>query len=257
MERILDKTRVARAFRRSHDTYDTHATVQRQMADDLVGAIARHAPDRLGHVLELGCGTGLVTRALVGTRPIAHYTVNDLVHDLATGAAKSLESPEVSGHTVLSGDIERLEAIPDTLSLIVSGATFQWLREPAQFLPRMINQLEPGGLLAFTTFGPENLAEFRDLTGVGLHYPGLETLRHYVSPGADVLVAEEWHTRLFFDHPRDVLRHLQRTGVNGAGQYRWSPRELRAFCADYERRHGRDGKVPVTYHPILVVARRR
>jgi hypothetical protein len=140
---------------------------------------------------------------------------------------------------------------------VVSGATFQWLRSPAAFFERVMSGLAPGGLLAFTTFGPRNLTEFRDLTGVGLSYPSLEALRRYLSPHGQVLQAEGWEERLWFETPRAVLRHLQQTGVNGAGEYRWTPQRLRAFYQTYATRFGGATGIPLTYHPMLVLVRRR
>lgn len=256
MHATINTDRVARAFHRNHATYDQHAIVQREMARALIAPLRDLCPHRLGQVLELGCGTGLVTRELAEAFDLGACTVNDLVPDLAESAADLLRRGGAGPVACLPGDIEAITEFPAAQSLIVSGATFQWLRDIARFLLRITAHLRPGGLLAFSTFGPENLRELRNATGIGLPYPPLDSLRAILAGSKEVLVAREWRTTLRFDSALDVLRHLRKTGVNGLAECRWTPRQLNRFCAEFERSHPFDGGVALTYHPIVIIARK-
>ena len=53
-----------------------------------------------------------------------------------------------------------------------------------------------------------------------------------------------------------VLRHLRDTGVNGRAKRPWSRRDLDAFCQNYDQRFGRSGRVPLTYQPVWLIARK-
>jgi len=252
----FDTDRVARAFSRNRATYDRHAIVQRAMARDLTQRLRDHCPARLERVLELGCGTGLITRELADAFDLGAYVVNDLVPEFARDGAAYLVGRGVCPVSCLHGDIARIEDYPGAQSLIVSGATFQWLREIEPVIARLLDALERGGVLAFTTFGPDNCAEIRALTGLGLPYPTLPELRASLKERAEILVARESRQTLYFDSALEVLRHLRYTGVNGVADWRWSPRELREFCANYEAVNRCEKGVALTYHPVLVVARK-
>lgn len=251
-----DRNRIARAFRGSLTTYDQHAVVQLAMARDLVAELRRHHTGHWPRALELGAGTGLLTRELVSAFTFGRYVVNDLVPEFAARAYALLKHRHVARRDCLPGDVEALTGYPRDLSLVVSGATFQWLRDLRTFLHRMLARLAPGGLMAFTTFGPENCSEVGTLTDVRLAYPALDEIRAHLEGRAEVLDAREWREPLCFGDARAVLRHLKQTGVNGAGVYRWTPRALRAFCREYQARFPWQDGVRLTYHPMLVVARR-
>ena len=61
---------------------------------------------------------------------------------------------------------------------------------------------------------------------------------------------------LCFATPREVLRHLRDTGVNGRASRPWTRRDLDAFCRDYDARFGKAGRVPLTYQPVWLIARK-
>ena len=75
---------------------------------------------------------------------------------------------------------------PDNLVLHL-----QWFNDPGAFFTRCHQALVADGLLAFSTFGATNMHEIRQLTGHGLDYPSIKELQALLSPGFDILHAEE------------------------------------------------------------------
>ena len=67
--------------------------------------------------------------------------------------------------------------LPEELDLLISNATFQWLEDFGGFLTGMKSHLKKNGILAFSTFGPQNLREIRALTGSSLKYSAFEKIR--------------------------------------------------------------------------------
>lgn len=61
---------------------------------------------------------------------------------------------------------------------------------------------------------------------------------------------------LEFGNIRSLLRHLRLTGVNGNARQGWSRARLRAFEAAYHSRFGRGGRLPLSYDPVWLVARK-
>ncbi len=252
-----DKKLVARRFARSTPTYNRAAIVQREMAGRLVERIVCAAStDSFDRVLELGCGTGLLTNLLVRRFSIGHLVLNDIVPDLnATVERCAGVRPEMLVE-LRSGDMESI-ALPANQHLVASNAVLQWAASPITMLEKMVAATRPGGILAIATFGPRNLCETRHLTGASLHYLSRAAIRATLTPHADVIDCDEQIRTLSFASAFELLQHLKRTGVNGLRHRNWSPRAVREFCAAYESEYRIGTEVPLTYHPIIVVARRR
>ena len=157
----------------------------------------------------------------------------------------------------VAGDAEELE-FPSGTDLMTSCSTLQWFNDPAAFFARSRRFLKPGGILAFTTFGPSNMHEIRSLTGHGLDYLPLDEVRRLVALHFDVRYAAEEVVSLPFADPTAVLRHLKLTGVTGTEKRTWTRRRLQAFSEDYTRRFAQaDGNVTLTYHPIYIIAQNK
>ena len=158
----------------------------------------------------------------------------------------------------LAGDLETME-LPDGPDLIAANAVFQWIGDAPHLLHRFAAALRPGGVLAFTVFGPENLRETAALTGYALDRRSAAGWRELLTPEFEVLACEETLRVLRFADASGVLRHLKSTGVTGIGApERWSRRKLEEFDARFHAEYpSGDGGVLLTYHPIILTARKR
>jgi len=248
LPRNFDHTDIRRRFGRSRDSYDAAAAVQAEMAAGLAEMLTiaslRQEFDR---IFEVGCGSGLLTRQLAARFAYRELILNDLVPECEVLAK---EFPRAH---FLPGNIDTLE-FPHTLDLIAANAVLQWLHDPAALLRKFAAALNPGGLLGFSVFGPDNFRELRKLTGIGLDYRERESYLAMLKPDFDVLAVHEEKIELFFDTPEAVLRHIKATGVGATGSgRRWTRAKLEQFSADYQSLRTADG-FPLTYHPILIVA---
>lgn len=252
----VDKALVRRRFCRSLQTYDEHASVQREAAQrlstllaDVVGAGAD-----LGRVLELGCGTGVFTRELLERFSMQRWTGNDIVCAFSS-LADEVRAAGVAEADFVHADMEACE-FASAWDIVAANASFQWLRDPVNFAAGLLQVLAPGGLLVFSTFGPDNMVEISELTGRGLQYAGYDQMMAALSECCTVLASEDYHRGMVFDSPRDVLRHIRATGTNAVTRSRWSRQDLQHFSEQYRERFGTtDGRVRLTYHPMLFVAR--
>lgn len=250
---MIDKAEIKHRFRRSVESYEENASAQRKIADYLFGLLEYlldYPPQR---VLEIGCGTGLFTRRLrEKVQPDALY-VNDLVEEMCR---KTAERCGISADRCLVGDIEERE-IPGRFDLIVSASTFQWFSRPRETFQKLAEHLLPGGLLAFSTFGPQNMIELRPFTPHGLNYLSHETLAGWLSGQFEILCFQEQCERLYFAEAADVLRHLKKTGVNAsASSACWTKSTLQQFACRYAKDIVND-RFPLTYHPMYFVCRKK
>lgn len=250
----IDKQCIRLRFARSLDTYAAAATVQREMARRLVEELVAATGQRIfPRVAEAGCGTGVLTGLVERHLGYSRLFLFDLVPECARLHQERRHA------TFVAGDIEQLP-LPGQLDLFIANAVFQWMRDLPGLLRRIAAALRPGAILAFTTFGPQNLREIAAITGKGLCYPGIPEWKQLLAAGDFQLLASAGRLQqLFFDSPIDALRHLKDTGVNATANSRpWSRRQLEDFAGQYRQRFGNPGQgsVPLTYHPLSFVARR-
>lgn len=75
----MDKALIRNRFAKALDSYPHQATVQRDIAVRMTDLIGRYVPQVAHHrVLEIGCGTGLFTRAYLHRWHPEQMLLNDL-----------------------------------------------------------------------------------------------------------------------------------------------------------------------------------
>jgi malonyl-ACP O-methyltransferase BioC len=255
MPQNINKQRVRNSFTKSLFSYNQHAAIQASMADDLVYHLRRWHPIGFDRVLEFGCGAGLLTDKLLKSFQIRTLYVNDLVEECRQTIAGLMKQYPESMFDFIGGDIEELSRLPERLDLIISNATVQWLTDLPTFFPKMKTLLKSGGLLVFSTFGPENLREIRRLTGVSLSYPAYKELQSLMKQHFQIVWCEEIPITLNFSSPRAVLRHLRLTGVTGVSRQHWTKTRLQEFEQQYWEAFSTRNQIPLTYHPILCIVK--
>ncbi len=250
-----DKKEVAQRFRRSLATYDENALIQKKVSERLVELLHSTAGRDFSRVLEVGCCTGGLTEMLCSRSPMLILFLNDLVPECCE-AAQERARRYLAEVVAIPGDIEEV-LLPRSLDLIVSSSTLQWLANYPAVLAKFADALTERGYLVFSLFGRGTLQEIQELTGRGLPYLALEHLCALLGSHFDILSSQTCEDSLLFQGPRDVLRHLQATGVSGLGNFRWSPSGLRAFEEDYRRLFTSGGKVRLSYVSHFLVARKK
>ncbi len=246
----MDKNLITHRFSSSFATsYNKAAIVQKEMAHRLFSLVEQKVPLQYKRILELGYGTGFLTRLLLEKQKQCTLWLNDITEH---------QEPFSSSCDIrfLPGDAEVIP-FPDNLDVLLSGAVIQWFDDIAAHFSKAAHALKPNGILAFSTFGPQNFIEIRQLTGVGLPYKSLDELTALLEPYFTVIHAEEYTTQLFFQSAGDVLRQIKNTGVNSLQKTVWTPGKHRRFTTQYQSLFSTDRGLPLTYHPMLCIAQKR
>ncbi|MCP1166982.1 methyltransferase domain-containing protein [Limimaricola litoreus] len=241
--------RVARAFRRGLPSYHGAARVQAKSAQRLAGMLAADgAGPRIGRALEFGCGTGLLTRALHRRFAFDAFETNDLLDEARD------HLPEALRPAFRPGPIERLP-LRGGYDLIASGATIQWIADPAALLARMSRHLAPGGRLLIGGFGRGHFAELAALASPApLFYADPDDWPALLPPGLVPRAAERRHEVLGFDDLPQLLRHLRATGVTGNARAGWGRAAMRAVEQRWRAEHGlADGRLGLSYVSVHLV----
>jgi len=251
----LDKKIIKERFGKSLSTYDQQSVVQDRVAKRLLDLLAKGGCPAPRRVLEIGCCTGLLTRRIIERYPdIVELWCNDLVKEAEKPLREKMSS-FTGKMEFIAGDVEKA-TLPSALDLVISSSTFHWIVDLKTFFTKMNRCVRPGGHLAFAMYGPDNLYEIKEISGVGLAYPDPITLFRLSSGHFQVISYLTHRECLHFTDVRDLLNHLRQTGVNALDKTVWSPGKLNSFINEYRSRFKDEQGVRVTYHPIYFLLRR-
>lgn len=93
---MINKQLITRRFSRAIESYNREATAQKQIAGRLNDMLAHYLPARPRHVLEIGSGTGFLTRPLLRTFHPEKLILNDICHEMSTCFADLLSDRQVT-----------------------------------------------------------------------------------------------------------------------------------------------------------------
>ncbi|WP_157946813.1 malonyl-ACP O-methyltransferase BioC [Thalassobius sp. I31.1] len=252
----LHASRVEQSFRRGFASYDSHASCQKEIASKLAALFVQNSGViAVENLLEIGCGTGFLTRTFAQSLSADHRVLNDLVPE----SREYLDRlPDLGRWDFLPGSVEATP-LPGQFDLITSASALQWVNDTPALLQRLCDHLNPGGWLAISSFGSDHFRELR-----AFHDQPCDMA--YFNPGEwqamlpegmkACHIAQDHHTD-WFERPLDLLKHLRKTGVNGNARQQWSRRDLMRFSQDYKRQYGAEnGDVPLTWVPVYVIAQK-
>ncbi len=257
----LDKQRIRRSFDRAAERYDEVAVLQREVADRMLERMEwiRFVP---GRILDIGAGTGYCSQALLRRYRKAGLVSADLSEQMVRRAMcrGSIWQRWRGRQQFLVADLERLPLADGSQDLIFSNLTLQWCGDLVQAFREMHRVLRPGGLLMFSTFGPDTLGELRQswrAADAHTHvsaFPEMHELgdRMLAEGFADPVVDVERFT-LTYREVRGLMQDLKTLGAHNATVGR--PRGLTgkgrfARMKEAYERFRREGVLPATYEVI-------
>jgi malonyl-CoA O-methyltransferase len=256
----LDRAQMRDAFERAARSYDAAAGLQREVADRLLERleVVRLAPRR---ILDIGCGTGYCSDWLARRYAGAQVVASDIAPAMLRQARRrSWWHWSARRRRYLGGDAERLPLAPASIDLIVSNLALQWC-QPAAAFAEFRRVLRPGGLLVFTTFGPDTLTELRAAWRAADNRPHVHSFLDLRDVG-DLLLASGFADpvvdveRLVLRYPAvlDVLRDLKRIGAHNVARERarglTGRRAFDEFRRAYEAQADAGG-IPATYEVVF------
>lgn len=238
------KQRISDAFGAAAAGYDDHAGPQRLAASLVADLARRQKPVGVERILEIGCGTGFLTRDIQARWPGTDLVVTDLSPAMLARAATG----GLIAGTFLPMDGEAPAFEGEWFDLILSSLAFQWFEDLKAAIGRLVGLLRPGGSLIFSTMGAGSFAGWRGAHEVcGLEagipaYPSLDDLRAMLSVYDDAFAFDE-DCALDCDGARGLIAHLKGIGavVPAGGRRPLGAGELRRVMRAFDAAGGRDG----------------
>jgi len=260
----LDRAAARRWFERaSADAEDPVAReVERRMASRL--DLVKHTPAR---IVDVGCGSGASGALLRARYPSAEIVFADFA---AAPLARARPGPSLTARLraafgaaqehFLCADMDALPLATGACGMLWSNLALAWAPDPAATLREWHRVLEVGGLLMFTSYGPDTLKELRAAFAGADDAPHVHSFVDMHDLG-DALVAGGFADPVMdvdvltvtYARPEDLFRDLRATGQRNAlarrrrsvgGRDRWE-RMRAAYAA-----RARDGRVPATFEIV-------
>ena len=256
----LPKQAIAAAFSHAAPHYDGVALLQQEVGRRLIDnmGLFRIAPQR---IVDLGCGTGQIGRALSQHYPKAQVIYTDLAFGMVQHARKQLSFWRRRHGRFLCADAERLPFADGSVDLLVSNLTFQWCRDLPSLFSECQRVLAPNGLLLFSTLGPDTLKELRSSWQQVDNHPHINEFidMHDIgdamlASGLDVPVIDMELLTVPYRLCIELMRELKLLGAHNIQPARQRgltpPSHLRLLTEAYEHYRGSDGMLPASYEVI-------
>ena len=243
-----DYKTIKKQFEKSMREYDKNAIVQAVAADKMLAKLSEISKD-FDNILELGAGSGLLTKRIEKTLKFKDFYANDLVEKSKNYVLKYIPSA-----LFLCGNALKIK-LPQKADLVISNAMFQWLDNLEQGVNVISDYMTQDGILAFSTFAPDNFKQIREITGLTLNYKSLEEVENVLkNSGFEILYSVNFRQDLKFNSALEVLAHMKKTGVNSLSEKVWDIKKIKDFCDKYAQKYP---SVTLTYSPIIVIAKRK
>lgn len=209
------KSAVASSFGRAADSYEDAAAPQRQAAALLADLARQRRVGDDARILEIGCGTGILTRHIRQGWPAAELVVSDISPHMVGTAARGAM---IAGRFfAMDGEAPPFEG--PWFDLILSNLAFQWFSDLDAAIDRLAGLLRPGGSLIFSTMGADSFAEWRaahEAAGAQAGtpaYPSLDALRAMLARHEDAFAFDErWP--FAFGGAKGFVGHLRAIGAS-------------------------------------------
>lgn len=252
----MDKALIAHKFSKSLKSYNQEAKAQKLIIARLVELFQPYKAQSFNSILEFGTGTGLLSKEIRNHCQYQKLFLNDLSEEFESFTLSHFTTEDEDKISFIRGDIEQVE-LPSQLDLVISASTEQWVENKANFYQKISNSLQEDGHFVFSTFGPDNLKQLREATGVSLKYYDLEENKKALAEQFEVLYFEEENIILKFDSAMDILTHIKKTGVNAISKQNWTKKSVMQLIKKIETVCKNEDHYEITYHPLYFILKKR
>ncbi len=257
----IDRKAMRLAFNKAASSYDAAAILQKEVAKRLVERMDVMAMKPVS-ILDVGSGTGFVSQLLAERFPKAKITALDLALNMLKQARtkRSFKQRWNRQFRYVNADVEMLPFADASIELIISGLTMQWCQDLPKVFKEFKRVLAPGGLLLFSSFGPDTLKELRQSWAEVDELPHVNAFADMHDVGdallqsgfADPVMDMEMLTVTYKD-VKTVMSDLKQIGAHNVMQGRshnmTGKNKIKKMMQAYEQ-FRRDGLLPVTHEIV-------
>lgn len=257
----VDKRRVRQNFGQAAGSYEQHDALQREVQSLLIDRLAFYT-DNPQRVLDVGAGTGRGSALLKKHYPKAQVIALDAALPMLRQARR--HAGWLKPFARVAGDAVALPLADHSVDVLHSNLCFQWVDDLPALFGECVRVLKPGGLLLFSTLGPDTLKELRAAWAEADQQSHVSRFLDMHDVG-DAMIAAGLRDPVLdvdrftftYSQPQALLRELQGLGATHADAAR--PRGLtgkshyRRMLQAYEGQR-REGRIPATWEVVTAHA---
>ncbi len=250
---------IEQSFGRAATHYDAAAVLQYEVGGRLIEQLNWLRHDQPANLVDLGAGTGYLTKQLQQRYPQANTIAVDLAQDMLHYARQHHLNNTLT-HCICA-NASQLPLLHHSIELIFSNLMMQWCNDLPSVFAEIQRVLKPGGMFLFSTFGPDTLFELRDSWSKVDDYPHTN---HFLDLHAigDLLLAGHWKDpvvntekiTLHYSTVKQALSDLRHVGVKNTRNDRQTGltgrKKWQSFLEHYENYRTAEGQLPLTYDII-------
>ena len=209
---------VARRFSRAAQTYERGAGLHRHVAARLLEMFPE--PDQIGagSILEVGCGTGVLTNLVRQRYPAASLCVMDVAGGMVDSVRERWGADPAMRYVV--SDVRDFKA-DRPFDLIASSSALHWATPLETTMVALQGLLAPGGALCAALMIDGTLGELHAVRRQNAPHkippgrltPGYEVLSALRGAGFDVIAHEEETIQARYHSADDFLRTIHAQGL--------------------------------------------
>lgn len=257
MSWTINKDGISASFSKAASTYDNWSEPQKLIAEHLETKLPLHLPE--GNIIDLGCGTGLLTKMLSEAYPDRHIRGVDLAPGMINICKKKWNKNGRLSFEI--ADAENFDPGREPSCLIASSCTFQWFENQPEAIKRTFRLLSRGGYLAVAVPVKGTLAElqssYKETFGkvmMGLNYRDEKDYEElFKGHNAVIRHYEIKSFKVHYSSGLQVFKSFKGVGAVFNGHKGFSPlsrKKLVKLISNYEETHM---ELPVTYKVLFLV----
>ena len=258
---------IQKAYNKAAKTYQTAGVIYREIGERLLSRLDYiHIKPKV--ILDIGCGRGDFSRDLSLRYPEASVISLDFSEKMlelkwnpspwGEGARRAGEGRT---QAYILGNMEKLPFQTTSVDMIWANQSIQDIENTAALFQEFHRVLKPGGVLFFSSLGPDSLKELKKAWSIVDTYGHVNALKDLHHLGDELLsnqflqpVVDAEYITLHYQRPESLLKDLKEQG-----SYNIHPLRRRGLMGQdalaylhrgLEEERNTSGKIPLTYEVI-------
>ncbi len=240
---ILHKEKIKQHFNKASKTYNQHCALQTVVGKKLIETLLL-TKKKSQCVIDLGCGTGVVTAMLAQQLIFQRFQAIDIANHLLQQAQPLLISQRVQ---TKHDDFDQLLFIPENYDIIFSNMALHWSVDIEILFKKLYSALMVDGVLAFSLPLIPTFCELKK------HYRydfyTVEEIQYLLQLLPFRRILHEINTiTLLFASPLAALKSIKLVGANYVSGHEQTSLRGKSFAAECFEHIGASNACSLTYH---------
>jgi malonyl-CoA O-methyltransferase len=162
-------------------------------------------------IIDLGCGTGIITEQLISTFTYTDFHAIDFADQILAKAATRLASTNA---TLYTADFDNLPAATQSFDLVFSNMALHWSHHFLQTLEVLISKLNHNGMIAFSVPLSDTLHELQPYFSINPFFSAPSIVKALQKNACAVLINQQEEINLSFSNTISALKSIKKVGAN-------------------------------------------